>query len=234
MTRPMLVGITALMLAANTADGDLVFDTVTIDFDEFTPGEVIVDDLAEFGILVEPISHLGVPNDPLNPLQIPTVQNAQLMQDTHGDGRPSTGNVLAPSPSHLEASGVFRLWFVDPSDPSQAKGVQSVSADFFDIEGSAEGNGTFIRAFDLQDALIQEVQPSGTGNGNDQMFGVSVDYFVHGNGVYSVEFSLGNPDDAVWIDNLTIVTIIPEPSTALLMLIGVWSVGGRRRRSQAA
>jgi hypothetical protein len=233
MSRSMLVGITTLMLTANAANGDLVFNTVTIDFDGFTPGEVIVDDLAGFGILVEPISHLGVPNDPLNPLQIPTVQSAQLMQDTHGDGRPSTGNVLAPSPTHLEASGVFRLWFVDPSDPLQAKGVQSVSAGFFDIEGSAEGNGTFIRAFDLQDALIQEVQPSGTGNGNDQMFGISVDYFAEGNGIYSVEFSLGNPGDAVWFDNLTIVTVIPEPSTALMMLIGVWSAA-RRRRSQAA
>jgi hypothetical protein len=59
---------------------------------------------------------------------------------------------------------------------------------------------------------------------------VSVDYFLDGNGIYSVEFSLGNPDDAVWIDNLTIVTVIPEPSSALLMLTASLLVTCRRRQ----
>jgi hypothetical protein len=156
MLRSILAPLATLMLAAN-ANADLVFETVTIDFDSLTPGEVIVDDLAQFGVLVEPISHLGIPNDPLNPLQIPAVQTAQVMQDTHGDGRPSVGNVLVPSPSHLNASGVFKLSFVDANDPSQPRGVQSVSAVFFDIEESAEGNGTLIRAFDSQGAFIREV-----------------------------------------------------------------------------
>ena len=109
MRKSLLIEMCALMLTLNTAIAEIMFDTVTIDFDGLSTGEVIVDDLATVGVLVEPISHLGVPNNPENPLPIPTVQSAQLMQDAHGDGRSSAGNVLAPSPTHLDASGVFRL-----------------------------------------------------------------------------------------------------------------------------
>jgi hypothetical protein len=82
--------------------------------------------------------------------------------------------------------------------------------------------------------LIRELQLSTIGNGNGQLAGVSVDYSLDGNCIYLVQFSLGNPDDAVWIDNLTVVTVIPEPSTALMMLVGVQSCVGWRRWRHAA
>lgn len=177
----------------------------TITFEDQPHDTLLTSQYVSRGIVFSPMLWFGSPS-----ASVPTVKTAN-----HPDvNLPAAfGNVLCPSPPNTQflTQGVFKAIFVQPGNAGVAATVQSVGADFIDVEWF----DTRMEAYDLNGVLIGSVDvPPGPDLG--------VQYRqINANGIASVIFRLGSLDqtpgatDGVVLDNLT--WTVPEPSSILLI-----------------